>query len=138
MKLNLLTPERKAVYEVEITEVSVPAFKGEITILSGHAPLMTTLGTGIIKYKVKGDENPRKAVISWGYCEVSKDFVNVLAEFIQLPEEITYDVAKDDLKAAEKKLTTEVLDESEYTLAMNKADIARAEMEMLRPGYNHN
>lgn len=137
MKLNLLTPERKAVYEIEITEVSVPAFKGEITILPGHAPLMTTLGTGIIKYKNKGDEKTFKAVISWGYCEVSKDFVNVLAEFIQFPEELIYDNVKEDLKLAEKKLTTEVLDDAEFTATMNKAEIARAEMEMLRPGYSH-
>lgn len=137
MKLNLLTPERKAVYETEITEVSVPAYKGEITILPGHAQLMTTLGTGIVKYKAKGEEKIFKAVISWGYCEVNKDFVNVLAEFIQFPEEVTYDAAKEDLKLAEKKLTCDVLDDAEYNSTMNKAEIARAEMEMLRPGYNH-
>lgn len=137
MKLNLLTPEKKAVYETEITEVSVPAFKGEITVLPGHSALMTTLGTGILKYKTKADGKEHKAVISWGYCEVKNEHVNVLAEFIQLPEEITYDQAKEDLKTAETKLTTEVLDDVEHALSMNKAEIARAEMEMLRPGYNH-
>ena len=54
-KLNLLTPERKAVYDQEITEVTVPAYSGEITILPGHAALITTLGTGVLKYKLRID-----------------------------------------------------------------------------------
>lgn len=124
-KLNVLTPERKAVYDHEITEVTVPAYSGEMTILPGHAPLITTLGTGILKYKLKGQDKIFKAVISWGYCEVSPQAVNVLAEFMQAPEEIVVEQSQASLAAAEKKLVEEILSDVDYETTMNEAARAR-------------
>lgn len=131
-KLNVLTPERKAVFDQEITEVSVPAHSGEMTILPGHSPLITTLGTGILKYKSKGQDKTYKAVISWGYCEVSPEGVNVLAEFMQTPEEVVAETAKSNLQLAEKKLATEILSDPEYVATMNDADKARAAMDLVK------
>lgn len=131
-KLNVLTPERKAVFDQEILEVTVPAYSGEMTILPGHSPLITTLGTGILKYKVKGQDKVHKALISWGYCEVSPEAVNVLAEFMQMPEEINAEAAQSQLKAAEKKLGTEVLADVEFEATMNEAAKARAAMSLTR------
>lgn len=131
-KLSVLTPERKAVFDQEVTEVSVPAHSGEMTILPGHAPMITTLGTGILRYKVKNQEKPFKAVISWGYCEVSPEGVNVLAEFLQTPEETSMEEAQSALQTVEKKLTTEVLSDSEYETAMNEAEKARAAIALVK------
>lgn len=131
-KLNVLTPERKAVFDQEIVEVSVPAHSGEMTILPGHSPLITTLGTGVLKYKVKGQEKSFKAVISWGYCEVSPEAVNVLAEFMQTPEEIVLENAQTELQTAEKKLVTQVLSDSDYEHTMNDADRARAAISLVK------
>ena len=131
-KLNVLTPERKAVFDQEIIEVSVPAHSGEMTILPGHSPLITTLGTGVLKYKVKGQEKSFKAVISWGYCEVSPEAVNVLAEFMQTPEEIVLENAQTELQTAEKKLVTQVLSDSDYEHTMNDADKARAAISLVK------
>lgn len=131
-KLNVLTPERKAVFDQEVTEVSVPAHSGEMTILPGHAPMITTLGTGILRYKAKNQEKAFKAVISWGYCEVSPEGVNVLAEFLQTPEETTTEAAQSELQAAEKKLMTEVLSDAEYATAMNEAEKARAAIALVK------
>ena len=131
-KLNVLTPERKAVFDQEITEVSVPAHSGEMTILPGHSPLITTLGTGILKYKIKNQDKTFKALVSWGYCEVSPEGVNVLAEFMQNPEEITAEGAQASLNTAEKKLVTEVLNDKDYVTTMNEADKARAAINLVK------
>ena len=131
-KLNLLTPERKAVYDQEITEVTVPASSGEITILPGHASLITTLGTGVMKYKIKGNDRTQKAMISWGYCEVVPGEVNVLAEFMQTEDEVVVADAQASLNKAEKKLATESLSDSDYELTMNEAAKARSSMDLLK------
>jgi F-type H+-transporting ATPase subunit epsilon len=131
-KLNVLTPEKKAVFDQEITEVTVPARSGEMTILPGHSPLITTLGTGIFKYKVKGQDKIHKALISWGYCEVNPEGVNVLAEFIQYGEEVATDKAQANLIAAEKKLATEVLTDSEFEATQTEAAKAYGAMELLK------
>lgn len=124
LKLNVLTPERKAVVDLDVTQVTVPAFSGEMTILPGHAPLVTTLGTGIIKYKV-GTDKVYKALISSGYCEVTPAGVNVLAEFMQLPEEVNVDTEQAHLQVAEKKLVTEVLDDVSYE--ETRTEVAKAQ-----------
>jgi F-type H+-transporting ATPase subunit epsilon len=90
------------------------------------------LGTGVLKYKVKGQDKVHKALISWGYCEVSPDAVNVLAEFMQLPEEITAESAQAQLQTAEKKLVTEVLSDSDFEATMNEAAKARAAMSLTK------
>jgi len=131
-KLNVLTPERKAVFDQEIAEVSIPAHSGEMTILPGHSPLITTLGTGILRYKVKGIDKTYRAVISWGYCEVSPAGVNVLAEFMQTPEEVSADEAQASLQAAEKKLVSEVLADAEYEKTMGDVARARAAMSLTK------
>jgi F-type H+-transporting ATPase subunit epsilon len=131
-KLNVLTPERKAVFDTEITEVTVPAYSGEMTILPGHSPLITTLGTGILKYKVKGEDRTHKAVLSWGYCEVVPGAVNVLAEFMQTPEEVVVEKAQTSMQEAERKLVTEVLGDHDYEVAMNEIAKARASMDLVK------
>ena len=47
--LTLVTPEKKLLTDVEIEEIIVPAFRGELNILPGHAPLMSTLGIGLLR-----------------------------------------------------------------------------------------
>jgi len=131
-KLNVLTPEKKAVYDQEITEVTVPARSGEMTILPGHSPLITTLGTGVFKYKVKGQDRTHKALLSWGYCEVNPNGVNILAEFIQYEDEVVVEKAKADLQAAERKLATEVLTDSEFESTQAEAEKAYGAMELLK------
>ncbi len=86
--LNLFTPEKKLVQNQEIEEVFVTAERGELDILPGHAPLMTSLSPGILRYRRKGENTFISIAVSWGYCQVNPDGVKVLAETAELPEEI--------------------------------------------------
>ena len=88
-QLTLVTPTKKIVENAPLLEVFVPASKGELEILPGHAPLVTTLAIGVLKYKLEGWVEPRKIAISWGYCEVTADGqVNILAETAEGAEDI--------------------------------------------------
>ncbi len=86
LNLTLVTPTKKILNEAEVEDLTIPAFKGELEILPGHSPLMTTLTTGIVTYKLDGEL--KKAAISWGYLEVINDKVIVLAETAETKEEI--------------------------------------------------
>ena len=131
MKLNLLTPERKAVFDTEVTSVTIPAYSGEMTILAGHSPLITTLGTGLIKYKITGEDSVKKALISWGYCEVTPTGVNVLAEFMQTKEEVVEDAAKKQITDSEQKLAKQNLTDDEFENALNDIQKARTGLQLL-------
>lgn len=127
--LNLVTPEKKLVTDLEVEEVIVPGFKGQLDILPGHAPLMTTLGTGVLRYRAKGSSTFDTAVVSWGYCEVFGDGIIVLAEVAESLAEIDRARAEAGAKKAELALVDPLLEADQIEmmhrkLSRNQARIA--------------
>ena len=126
--LNFVTPDKKIVAGLELAEITLPAFAGELNILPGHAPLMTTLEAGILRYKLKDGES-KKFAISWGYCQVSVEAVNVLTESAVAADEIETKVVAQHLQSQETKLATESLDQidwdnTQHEIARLKAELA--------------
>ena len=130
MKLTLLTPEKKIVMSQEIDEVLVPGHNGELDILPGHAPLMTLLSTGILRWKVKGSAEYNKVVVSWGYCEVNPEGVIVLAESSLNQEEVQPEAFKSEIKTLETKLGAENLDKENWDEAQRRLAELKAGLEL--------
>lgn len=82
MTLSLITPEKEILKELEVTEVLVPGKTGELGILPGHAPLVSTLTTGTLKYYTKSIPKGTTVQIHWGYCEVRPNKIIILAEAV--------------------------------------------------------
>lgn len=129
-KLTIVTPERRILVNQEVDEVTVPGFKGELNILPGHAPLISTLETGVMKWKLKGKERQDQAVISWGYCQVSTEGVNVLANIADLPEEIDLQATKEFLSQTEKRIMNELIAEEDWTEFQREWTRARAKLDI--------
>jgi F-type H+-transporting ATPase subunit epsilon len=127
--LNLVTPEKKLVTDTEIEEVIVPAYRGQLDILPGHAPLMTTLSTGVLKYRLKGNANFETVVVSWGYCEVNPQGVVILAETAESLEEIDRARAEAALKKAQTELLEPILEPDQITKLQHKLARAYARLE---------
>ena len=102
--LNIVTPTKKLVAGLEMEEVFVPAYKGELNILPGHAPLVSTLTEGVLKYRLKDSSQLEAVAISWGYVEITPTGVNILAETAESKEEIDISRAKEALKKAEASI----------------------------------
>ncbi len=130
MKLTLLTPEKRIVMSQEVDEILVPGHNGELDILPGHAPLMTLLSTGILRWRLKGSTEMNKVVVSWGYCEVSPDGVTVLAETSVLPEEVQTEAFKAEIKTLETKLGAEHLNEENWKETQRRLAELKAGLEM--------
>ncbi len=101
INLTVVTRERKII-DTEADEVVLPASDGEIGVLPGHTPLLTTLRIGEMRYRSGG--KVERMVLSWGFAEVLPDRVIVLAERGVLPSEIDVAAAQRDLSEAEKEL----------------------------------
>ncbi len=129
-KLTIVTPEKRILVGQEVDEVTVPAFKGELNILPGHAPLITTLETGVMKWKIKGKERQELAVISWGYCQVSPEGVNILANIADLPEEIDVEATKAYLAESEKKVMNELISDEDWVEFQREWARSRAKIEI--------
>lgn len=92
MKLELVTGVKQHV-DCEVDNVHFPGASGELGILPGHAPLLTTLGTGELKYRSGAKEH--YMAVSDGFAEVLSDRILILADTAENPHEI-------DVNRAEK------------------------------------
>lgn len=135
-KLNLVTPDKKLVAGQDLEQITLPAFMGELAILPGHAPMLTTLEPGVLSYRLKGSDETVKIAISWGYCQVSPEAVNVLAESAMKSDEIDLTVVRQHLKDQENRIATDVLDDAQWADAQH--EIARLSAEIaLASGVSH-
>lgn len=78
MFLEIVTPDEK-VFEGEVVSASFPGSDGSFQILNNHAPMVTTLGKGDMRYKVEKKEEVH-ILVEGGVVEVMNNKVNVLIE----------------------------------------------------------
>ncbi|MCB9072672.1 MAG: ATP synthase F1 subunit epsilon [Bdellovibrionaceae bacterium] len=122
--LTLVTPAKKILEKAALKKVLVPAYRGEIEILPGHAPLITTLSAGVLAYQLEGSSEEAKVSISWGYCEVTPlGEVSVLAETAEAKNEIDLARAEKARETALKQMGTTTYEAFEKT----KRKLERAE-----------
>ena len=75
LNVRIITPE-KVFLTSETDQVVLPSITGGVGILKGHAPLVTILEAGVLRYKNNGSWTP--AVLYGGFAEVDDDQVTVL------------------------------------------------------------
>lgn len=103
-QLEIVTPEKKVV-DTAAEEVQIPGKNGYLGVLPGHAPLITELAVGEIKYLEPGSSEKLLAV-AWGFAEVLPSKVTILAETAERPSEINVERARQAKDRAEKLLTS--------------------------------
>ncbi|MBZ4646980.1 MAG: F-type H+-transporting ATPase subunit epsilon [Petroclostridium sp.] len=89
--LEVVTPER-IFFGGNAQMVIVPGIDGSQGILPHHEAMVTTIGIGELKIKINNQW--RTAAIANGFMEVMPDYVIILADSVEWPEEI-------DVKRAE-------------------------------------
>ncbi len=129
LHLDVVTPSRRLLAE-EVEEVRLPGALGELGVLPGHTPLLTSLGTGPLAYH-KGQEEHRLAV-QGGFAEVLPDRVTVLARIAEPPEAIDVEAAAAARAEAEAALPTAAAEDierltDEVRLATTRLEVAGKE-----------
>ena len=102
-QLEIVTPEKKVV-ETAAAEVQIPGKNGYLGVLPGHAPLITELAVGEIKFRAGAEE--QRLAVAWGFAEVLPDRVTILAETAERPSEINVARAREAKERAEQRLTS--------------------------------
>jgi F-type H+-transporting ATPase subunit epsilon len=105
IELIVVTPERQVLRET-VVEVTIPGLDGELGILPGHAPLITELGVGEMRYRKTTSSQPILLAILGGFAEVLPDRVTILAETAERAEEIDVARAEAAKARAEKRLAS--------------------------------
>lgn len=79
MKLEIITPEQ-IYFSGEVTSVTLPGKKGSFTLWENHAPIISSLGLGKIRYRANNQDE--ELSIEGGFVEVNKNVVTVCLELI--------------------------------------------------------
>lgn len=122
IQLEILTPE-KVVLNESVESVTAPGTLGEFGVLPGHAPLVSTLGTGEVR--IKKDNQDQFLAISGGFAEVGNNKVTILAETAEPLNEIDIKRAEAAKTRAEEKRKT--LTAGDVLLIETEEALARAQ-----------
>ena len=132
LKLEMVTPDKRVLSE-DVDEIAVPGTLGEIGILPGHTPLLTTLKVGELSYKKDGETF--YVAVNWGYVEVEEEKVIVLVETAELADQIDLERAKAALGRAEDALKKLSPEEREFKIM--EAALERAVIRIQVAGKSH-
>lgn len=84
MEKDLLTLKvvslEKTIFEGYVRYVEIPGASGLFSVLPGHAPLITSLTEGTLKFK--GGDTTHRFGVSGGFVEVNHDTVSICVEHI--------------------------------------------------------
>jgi F-type H+-transporting ATPase subunit epsilon len=129
--LEVVTPEHLLLSR-QVDEVIAPGSEGEFGVLPGHAPFITTLRIGELRYKI-GETWSYMSVL-WGYAEVNPSKVTVLAEIAEKAEDIDVERATQKVAEAEQRLQVGGLpsDLKEAQISLEKARLRKRIAERAR------
>jgi len=121
--LEVVTP-KGAIVSDDVDIVSAPGFAGEFGVLANHAPFLSTIKVGTLRYKKDGSEV--ELMISGGFCEVSNNKITFLVESAEHGHEIDVDRALRAKERAEKRLLQALEKQEKFDRSRAEAALQRA------------
>ena len=117
---ELVSPERLLLSE-EVTQVGVPGADGYLTVMSNHAPMMTTLAPGIVE-TTGADGQSEQIFVRGGFADVTAGGLTVLAEVAVPVAELTGDRLAAEKSHAEGILAANDVSPEEVLAASRAAE----------------
>lgn len=133
-RFELVTPERMLIPEreddgkkeptpVDATEVVVPGLDGQMTVLAGHAPVITILRPGILDIRLASGR--RRVFVRGGFAEIEPDRLTILAQHVIDLDKGEVDALKGELAAQEAQLAA-ARNDDERAMARDAVDQLKA------------
>ncbi len=124
-RLSVVTPERE-VLATDARFVVVPTFDGEMGFLARRAPLLTQLGSGLLRVEA-ADGSKRALFISGGFAQMVEDKLTVLTEEAIESDAISAAAAKASLASAGELPSSTTIEHEKKQQALDRArSLARA------------
>ena len=108
--VEIISPDQ-TILKQETNEVIIPAFEGQMGILSNHIPLITFLRPGIITIKAEGE---KKYYVEEGTVEFSNNNLLILTSTARDTAHLDKNKINELLQKAEANLNTQSTDKERY------------------------
>ncbi len=113
-KLELITQEKQLIDDY-VNSAVIPTGMGPIGVLPGHAPLIGTLDTGVLR--ASGDpEKKFNAFVDKGFFMVYSGGLTIIAQSAEMKEQIDLERA-----IAAKKRAEQIIDSEDRSLDLKRA-----------------
>lgn len=122
--LEIITPI-KVVLKEEVDEITIPTINGEISILPGHVDLFTKISPG--EMIIKNNNKIEPFAIMGGFLEVTKNHVNILADYAAHVKEIEIAKVQEAKERAENAIKNK---DKELNYEQLQDDIRRAALQL--------
>ena len=99
LHFEFVSPE-SVLFSGDVDQVDLPGSEGDLGVLPGHAPLVTTLRPGIVTIIREGVREP--VVIVGGFAEVGPGGLTVLADRAVARADFDLESLASDIKDAEE------------------------------------
>ena len=129
LTFELVSPER-ILFSGDVDAVVLPASEGDMTVLPGHAPMMTALKTGFLVITDKPG-NGRRILVRGGFTDVNQSGLTVLAERALPVEELTQEILDHEILQAEM-----AYDATNDSAARHAAEAAVAQLREAKAALN--
>ncbi len=94
---DFVGPER-TLYSGEVNAVQLPGIEGEMTVMAGHAPVLTSLRVGVIVV-TESQGSGKRIYVRGGFADIGPESVTVLAERAAPIEELNPESLDRDIEA---------------------------------------
>ncbi|MDZ8050145.1 MAG: ATP synthase F1 subunit epsilon [Aulosira sp. ZfuVER01] len=103
LTVRVISPD-KTVWDAEAEEVVLPSTTGQLGILSGHAPLLTALDTGVMRVRASKNQDWQAIALLGGFAEVEENEVTILVNGAERGSAIDLEEARTAYSEAQTKL----------------------------------
>ncbi len=100
LTVRVVAPD-KTVWDAQAQEVILPSTTGQLGILSGHAPLLSALDTGVMR--VRPDKEWVAIALMGGFAEVENNEVTILVNAAERGDKIDLEEARNTYNAAQTR-----------------------------------
>lgn len=100
LTVRVVAPD-KTVWDSEAEEVILPSTTGQLGILSGHAPLLSALDTGVMR--VRSGKGWVAIALQGGFAEVENNEVTILVNGAERGDKIDKETARTAFSEAEAR-----------------------------------
>jgi F-type H+-transporting ATPase subunit epsilon len=120
LTVRVISPD-KTVWDAPAEEVILPSTTGQLGILSGHAPLLTALDTGVLRVRASKNQPWIAIALLGGFAEVEQDEVTILVNSAERGDSINVEEARAALSEAETRLNQVQAGERQSQIQANQA-----------------
>ncbi|WP_373526242.1 ATP synthase F1 subunit epsilon [Nostoc sp.] len=120
LTVRVISPD-KTVWDAPAEEVVLPSTTGQLGILTGHAPLLTALDTGVMRVRAAKTQTWQAIALSGGFAEVEENEVTILVNGAERGDKINLEEARAAYNQAQARLNQVSVDDRQAQIQANQA-----------------